>query len=88
MREHNRISDHLARINSHWDDERLFKESKKIVVAEIQHITYMQWLPRILGKNKFEKINYGTLSRNNNNILKIVLREKIYKNSWIKRFTK
>ncbi|XKL60530.1 hypothetical protein PGB90_007587 [Kerria lacca] len=55
VREHNRISDHLARINSHWDDERLFKESKKIVVAEIQHITYMQWLPRILGK-KYIKI--------------------------------
>lgn len=50
IREHNRIADNLATLNDHWDDERLYQESKKIVVAEIQHITYSQWLPRILGK--------------------------------------
>ncbi|XP_065203108.1 peroxidase-like isoform X2 [Planococcus citri] len=53
IREHNRIADTLATLNNHWDDELLFQETKKIVIAEIQHITYTQWLPRILGKKYF-----------------------------------
>lgn len=48
-REHNRLAEELSEMNPHWDDETVFQEARRIVIAEMQHITYDQWLPALLG---------------------------------------
>ncbi|XP_054274117.1 peroxidasin-like isoform X2 [Macrosteles quadrilineatus] len=49
LREHNRVAQELRDINPHWDGHTLFYEARKIVGAEMQHITYAHWLRHVLG---------------------------------------
>ncbi|XP_046396222.1 peroxidase-like isoform X2 [Ischnura elegans] len=61
VREHNRIADALSEMHTNWSDEQLFQESRRIVAAEMQHITYNEFLPIILGKEYMDKFQLTPL---------------------------
>lgn len=56
LREHNRIARELGRLNPLWDDERIFQEARKIVGALIAKITYIDYLPKVLGPRVFDLV--------------------------------
>jgi peroxidase len=49
MREHNRLADEIAATNPGWSDDLVFQRARKLVGAEIQAITYQEFLPALLG---------------------------------------
>ena len=49
MREHNRVAKKLSTLNPTWNDTTIFQEARRIVIAEIQHITFKEFLPNILS---------------------------------------
>lgn len=50
IREHNRLADQLAKENPRWTDEQIYQQARALVIAEIQVITYKEFLPALLGR--------------------------------------
>lgn len=58
-REHNRIADVLSDLNPRWSDEVIFLEARRIVQAEVQHISYNEWLPLVVGSETIQRFSLG-----------------------------
>lgn len=70
VREHNRIATELKSKYPNWNDEILFQESRKRVVALLQKITFYDWLPILLGRDEMP-----SYSGYNDNIDSTILNE-------------
>jgi hypothetical protein len=51
MREHNRQVDLLKVAHPNWSGDQLYDQARAIVTAEIERITYNEFLPHLLGAN-------------------------------------
>jgi hypothetical protein len=49
VREHNRLADAISSANPGMSDEDVYQRARRIVGAEVQAITYNEWLPALLG---------------------------------------
>lgn len=55
VREHNLQAEKIAKANPKLTDEQIFQKARAIVIAEIQAITYNEWLPSLLGTGAISK---------------------------------
>ncbi len=51
VREHNRLADEISAAHPDWTDEQIYQQARKLVGAEIQSITYREFLPALLGSD-------------------------------------
>ena len=50
VREHNRRAGILKTANPSWSDDKLFQEARKWIIAHVQKVTYIEYLPPLLGR--------------------------------------
>ncbi|KAF2883104.1 hypothetical protein ILUMI_23076 [Ignelater luminosus] len=55
LREHNRLAEKLQILHPLWNDEKVYQETRAIVIAQIQHITYSKWLVHYIGRENMRK---------------------------------
>lgn len=56
MREHNRLCDIILLKNPQLSDEEVFQIARNYVIGLIQHITFDEYLPILLGKYNYDKL--------------------------------
>ncbi len=55
VREHNCQAAKIAAADSSLTDEQIFQKARSLVIAEIQAITYNEWLPSLLGQGSLTR---------------------------------
>ncbi|XP_063398868.1 peroxidase-like protein [Mytilus trossulus] len=63
VREHNRIAKELLDLNSGWNDEKLFQETRKILTGVYQHIVFNEFVTALVGPNYANIISLTSSSK-------------------------
>lgn len=60
IRLHNRLAASIFSMNPHWQEDVLFFETRRLVGAILQHITYSEFLPALIGssRSRWEQFRY------------------------------
>ena len=61
VREHNRIATKLHYMNPNWSNEKVFQETRRIIIAIHQHVTYNHYLPTVIDQQTMKY--FGLFSR-------------------------
>ena len=56
IREHNRIATQFKTMNPFWSSEHIFQETRKLVGAILQKITYEDYLTKVLGQSTYDTV--------------------------------
>ena len=57
LRLHNYVASDLYQANTQWTQEKVYQEARRIVGAVVQHVTYSEFLPRVLGDETIKKFS-------------------------------
>ncbi|KAL5006021.1 hypothetical protein ScPMuIL_017179 [Solemya velum] len=52
FRWHNKVASDISKVHTDWDDEKIFNEARKRVIAHHQKIVMYDWLPQYLMTNE------------------------------------
>lgn len=55
LRQHNHVARSLLRLNRHWDDERVFQETRRIIIAQWQINLFNEFFPLLVGHDLMTK---------------------------------
>ncbi|MCH8014374.1 MAG: peroxidase family protein, partial [Candidatus Dadabacteria bacterium] len=55
VREHNRLAEEYASQHPNWDGEQIYQKAREIVGAQMQVITYNEYLPALLGRRALSR---------------------------------
>ncbi len=55
VREHNRLAKKISKKNPYLDGDQIYQRARRIVAAQMQVITYKEFIPVLLGKNALSK---------------------------------
>ncbi|XP_050431946.1 peroxidase-like isoform X2 [Adelges cooleyi] len=68
LRLHNWIAAELKKLNKHWNDGQLFEESRRILIACLQMITYGSYLVHLLGKKFMDEAKMSVKTEGYNDL--------------------
>lgn len=55
VREHNRLADVIRKLRPYYSDEDIYQAARRLVIAEIQIITFEEFLPAVIGPRAIQR---------------------------------